>query len=106
MLDLSPRDYILPHMLRRAGRLFADRPFVQFPERARTYAEADAAADRVAHGLADLGAGKGTKVAIMAVNSLAFIDACWGRRGWVPSMCQSTPTTRATSSASSSPRRT
>lgn len=51
VLELAPRDYVLPHMLRRAGQMFADRPFVQFPDRARTYAEADEAADRVAHGL-------------------------------------------------------
>lgn len=78
VLELAPRNYVLPHMLRRAGQMFADRPFVLFPDRARTYAEADEAADRVAHGFAKLGVEKGTKVAIMAVNSLAFIDAWLG----------------------------
>lgn len=78
MLDPAPREYILPHLLRKAASAFGERPFVQFPDRARTYAQADEAADRVANGLAALGVSKGTKVAIMAVNSLAFIDAWLG----------------------------
>ena len=78
MLELTPRDYILPHMLRTAAQRFGDRPFVQFADRARTYAQADEAADRVANGLARLGVTKGTKVAIMAINSLGFIDAWVG----------------------------
>ena len=78
MLQLGPRDYILPHMLRTAAERFGDRPFVAFPDRARTYTQADDAASRVAHGLSALGVAKGSKVAIMAVNALGFVDAWLG----------------------------
>lgn len=78
MLALSPQDYVLPHILQRAAERFCDRPFVAFPGAARTYAEADRAASSVANGLAGLGVGKGSKVAVMAVNSLGFVDAWFG----------------------------
>ncbi len=78
MLELDPRDYVLPHLLQRAAERFGDRPLVAFPGAARTYAEADRAASSVANGLAGLGVGKGSKVAIMAVNSLGFVDAWFG----------------------------
>ncbi|MEZ5649864.1 MAG: AMP-binding protein [Burkholderiaceae bacterium] len=78
MIEADPTDYVLPRLLRQAAEAFADRPFVAFAQGSRSFAQADAAASSVANGLADLGVGKGAKVAIMAVNSLAFVDAWLG----------------------------
>ncbi len=78
MLDPDPRGYVLPELLSRAAERFAERPLVAFPDASRTFAAADAAASSVANGLAGLGVGKGDKVAIMAMNSLAFVDAWLG----------------------------
>lgn len=78
MLDLTPQDYVLPDLLRRAAETYPERAFVAFADAARTFAETDMVASRVAAGLLELGAGQGAKVALMAVNSLAFVDAWLG----------------------------
>ncbi|MEZ5658393.1 MAG: AMP-binding protein [Burkholderiaceae bacterium] len=78
LLELSPGDYVLPRLLSRAAERFGDRPMVVFPNRARSFTQADQAASRVAGGLAELGVGQGSKLAIMAVTSLAFVDAWLG----------------------------
>src|SRR5690606_27252686 len=52
--------------------------FLEFPDSTQTYAEADTRANRTANGLMALGAGKDSKIAIMAMNGPGFIDAWLG----------------------------
>ncbi|MFV0298133.1 MAG: AMP-binding protein [Hyphomicrobiaceae bacterium] len=68
----------LGQLLRNAAQSHGGRMFLEFEEGTRTFAEADAAANRVANGLIGLGVGHGTKIAIMAHNSLAFVEAWFG----------------------------
>ena len=78
MTDRANRDFILGHLLRSAAERHGNRTFLEFAGLTRTFVEADLAANRMANGLAALGAGKGAKVAIMALNSLAFVEAWLG----------------------------
>ena len=71
-------DSVLGDLLRRAAERYADKVFLEFADGSRTFTEQHRAAKRVANGLGELGVGAGTKVAIMAVNSLAFVDAWFG----------------------------
>ncbi|MDX2155875.1 MAG: AMP-binding protein [Hyphomicrobiaceae bacterium] len=75
--DIGERD-TLGTLLRRACERHPARPFLECAGVVRTFAEADCQADRTANGLAAIGAGQGSKVAIMAANSLAFVDAWLG----------------------------
>ena len=78
MIERACQDFVLGHLLRSAAERNSNRTFLQFAGQARTFVEADLSANRMANGLAALGAGKGAKVAIMAANSLAFIEAWLG----------------------------
>ena len=78
MTDRANDEIVLGHLLRSAAERHGDRAFLEVEGQTRTFAEADLAANRMANGLAALGAGKGVKVAIMAVNSLAFVEAWLG----------------------------
>ncbi|MGC1442630.1 MAG: AMP-binding protein [Burkholderiaceae bacterium] len=78
MLEFERDGYVLPTLLTRAAERFSEQPLVAFADNARTYAEADDVASRIANGLSAIRAGQGAKVAIMAVNSLAFVDAWLG----------------------------
>lgn len=70
------REYgVLGNLLRRAAERYGDRVFLEFAEGSRPFNEQHRASKRVANGLAELGVGPGAKVAIMALNSLAFVDA-------------------------------
>ncbi|MSQ55517.1 MAG: ATP-dependent acyl-CoA ligase [Betaproteobacteria bacterium] len=71
-------DCDLGGLLRRAAERHGERVFLECAGVSRTFAEADRAANRMANGLAALGAGPGAKIAIMAANSLAFVDAWLG----------------------------
>ena len=71
-------DLHLGSLLRSAAEWYGKRVFVGCAGVSRTFSEADRAANRAANGLAALGAGPGAKVAIMAANSLAFVDAWLG----------------------------
>src|SRR5262245_30602277 len=74
----DPRQRVLGGLLRSAAERYGARTFLEFADCKRTFSEVDLTANRVANGLARLRAGRGTKVAIMAHNSLAFIEAWFG----------------------------
>jgi crotonobetaine/carnitine-CoA ligase len=78
MLAEDPQRLVLGGLLRSAAERAGARPFLEFADAIRTFGEADLAANRVANGLAELGAGRSAKIAIMAHNSLAFIEAWLG----------------------------
>ena len=70
--------HVLGNLLSRAAERYGDRVFLEFAHESRTFIQQHHAANRTANGLAALGVGPGAKVAIMAVNSLAFVDAWLG----------------------------
>jgi crotonobetaine/carnitine-CoA ligase len=70
--------FTLGALLRDAAARHGDRTFLEFQEGAQTFAEADSRASRTANGLAALGAGKDSKVAIMAMNGPGFVNAWLG----------------------------
>ena len=84
--DLGRR--VLGGLLRSAAERHGARTFLEFADCKRTFSEVDLTANRIANGLAQLRVGRGTKVAIMAHNSLAFIEAWFGAAragaGYVP----------------------
>ena len=61
--------------VRRAARLFRDRPALAFADRDWSFIDLDRAADRVAHHLADLGLNPGDRVAAYGRNSDAYFIA-------------------------------
>lgn len=78
MSDLKCEPFTLGSLLRTTAERYGDRTFLEFAEGTQTFAQVDARANRVANGLVKLGAGKDSKVAIMAVNGPGFIDAWFG----------------------------
>jgi len=78
MRPRADEHYHLGSLLRSAAERHGARVFVECAGVSRTFIEADRAASRAANGLLALGAGPGAKVAIMAANSLAFVDAWLG----------------------------
>lgn len=72
------QDLVLGELLRSAAERHGERVLLQFDRLERTFADTHLAANRMANGLAVLGAGREAKVAIMAGNSPAFIDAWLG----------------------------
>lgn len=78
MLEARSHDRTLGHQLRSAAQRHPDLTFLQFGAQARTYAEVNRTANQVANGLIALGVVKGAHIAIMAMNSAAFIDAWFG----------------------------
>ena len=78
MNGLDPTDFVLGNLLRSAAARHGDRVFIEFGGVSRTFVEADLIANRTANGLKTLGADRAAKVAIMAANSLAFVDAWLG----------------------------
>ena len=61
----------------RAARV-GDRPFLLWEGRTTTYAEVDRITNSYARGLADLGIGHGTVVAVMMANCAEFLWTVWG----------------------------
>ena len=59
--------------LRRTARRTPERLGLVFGDQTWTYAELHADANRVAHGLAELGVRKGERVAILSRNSACFV---------------------------------
>ncbi len=78
MPDMKCEPFTLGDLLRAAAERHGDRPFLQFQDRIQTFAEADRRANRTANGLAALGAGKDSRIAIMAMNGPGFVDAWLG----------------------------
>jgi crotonobetaine/carnitine-CoA ligase len=74
----TPEMLVLGSLLSSAAEKYGGHTFLEFADVRRTFSEVAAAANRVANGLAELGVGRGAKVAIMAHNSLAFVEAWLG----------------------------
>ncbi len=77
-MTLISHEMVLGDILRAAADRHGDRTLLRFDHVERSFAETHLAANRTANGLAALGAGRDAKVAIMAGNSLAFVDAWLG----------------------------
>ncbi len=77
MTSLS-HEMVLGDILRTAADRHGERTLLRFDQVERSFAETHLAANRTANGLAALGAGRDAKVAIMAGNTLAFVDAWLG----------------------------
>ena len=68
----------LVRLLRAATERHGDRTFLQFGVLTRSFGDVDRLTNCVANGLAALGVERGSKVAIMAPNGPAFVDAWLG----------------------------
>jgi len=77
MTRLSHR-FVLGDLLRDAAATHGDRCLLQFEDLRRSFIEMHLAANRAANGLAALGVTRSSRVAIMAGNSLAFVEAWFG----------------------------
>lgn len=71
-IDIPPT---LPHAIRRASAKFGDAPFMIEGARTISFAEADAQSRDLARGLLAMGAGKGTRIAIMMPNGPDWVLA-------------------------------
>jgi amino acid adenylation domain-containing protein len=69
---------LLHDLVRRSAARTPDATAVVAPDAALTYAELDAAADRIAHALATLGAGPGERVGVWLDKSAAAVTALQG----------------------------
>ena len=79
ILSLPTRSWTLVEAARVQARRLGDHPFLAFPDGdALSFAELDAASDRVASALAGLGVGPGDRVLALARNSAAFVLAMLG----------------------------
>lgn len=68
----------LADLLRRSAARFPQRVAVEEGERARTFAELDADASRIANALRARGIGRGDRVALLARNCLDYAQAIFG----------------------------
>ena len=68
----------LVRLLRATTERYGDRTFLQFGGLTRSFSDVDRLTNCVANGLAALGVERGSKVAIMAPNGPAFVDAWLG----------------------------
>jgi acyl-CoA synthetase (AMP-forming)/AMP-acid ligase II len=72
------RDITLQDRLRESARELAQKPAIVAGDRVVTYAELDAATDRLAAALAKRGVGKGDRVTLFMPNSIEFVVAFYG----------------------------
>lgn len=75
-----PRDsWVLPQVLEHQALVRADRPCLQWTDEGEilSFAEANARVNRLAHGLAAAGIGKGDLVVLYLPNSLEFVLLWW-----------------------------
>jgi crotonobetaine/carnitine-CoA ligase len=71
-------DWIFSRVLAERARTHGDRPFLApLDAPALTYAEADRLTNRLAHGLAALGVGRGDRVLVMLPNTVEFMYLWW-----------------------------
>ncbi|MGD9803938.1 MAG: AMP-binding protein [Hyphomicrobiaceae bacterium] len=77
-MSAPPHGFVLGDLLLAAAEAYDNRVFLQFDAVKRTFAEAHLAANRAANGFAALGLGRESKLAIMAGNSLAFVESWLG----------------------------
>ncbi|GAA3525271.1 ATP-dependent acyl-CoA ligase [Aeromicrobium panaciterrae] len=76
----SAENIVFRYVLERHARQAPERTFATFPAEGRTWtwAEADAAANRMANALAELGVGRGSRVAVLSENSSAMVQVILG----------------------------
>ena len=77
---IDDEDAILPHVWASHGRLRADKVALICGDRSVSWSALNAAANRVANGLAALGMGmgKGTKIALLMSNSVEMVEIMLG----------------------------
>jgi acyl-CoA synthetase (AMP-forming)/AMP-acid ligase II len=69
---------LLPDVIAHHGRWRAGRAALICGEERRSWAEFDAATNRVANGLAALGLGKGARLAVLMANSVEMVELMFG----------------------------
>ncbi|HYM04871.1 MAG TPA: AMP-binding protein [Stellaceae bacterium] len=79
---MSLRTIGIPDILRRNGRLFAERPAFFFADERVSHGAFLQRVERLAAGLAAAGIGAGDRVAILSRNNLDFITL-WGAAAWL-----------------------
>lgn len=77
-MTAQPHDFVLGDLLRVAAETYGARDFLQFNALKRSFLDMHLAANRAANGMAKLGLSRESKLAIMAGNSLGFIEAWLG----------------------------
>jgi len=71
------KDWVLPRVLELRAKTHRDKPFIQFRDgQVATFKQVNERANRIAHGLARLGIGKGNRVLMMMPNCLDMVY-CW-----------------------------
>ena len=75
---IALRDQVASTILRAQAQRIGTREFVRCAARTFTYAQMDAAADRVAAAFRALGAGKQTRVGILLANRIEYLDLWFG----------------------------
>ena len=76
--EVPLRDQVAAKILRSQARRFGNREFIRFRGEACSYAQMDAAADRVAAAFHALGASRGTRVGILAANRCEYLHLWFG----------------------------
>jgi len=76
--DEFPEFISIPIRIARHARAFPDKRAVVCEGKARTWAEFDKRVNKVARTLAGMGVGKGDKVAILAANSIEYLETFMG----------------------------
>lgn len=75
---IDAEDVILPHVWATHARLQGDRIALVCEDRAVTWRDLNAAANRVANGLLAMDAGPGTRVAVLMSNSVGMVEIMLG----------------------------
>ena len=75
---IALRDQVASKILRAQAQRIGTREFVRHAARTFTYAQMDAAADRVADAFRALGAGRQTRVGILLANRVEYLDLWFG----------------------------
>ena len=75
---IALRDQVATKILRAQAQCVGTREFVRHAGRTFTYAQADAAADRVSAAFRGLGAGRQTRVGILLANRIEYLDLWFG----------------------------
>ena len=69
---------LLPDMVRLHGKWYPDRPAIIGEEKALSWSELDKASNQVAHGLHNMGIGKGDSVVIIMDNCVEYVEILYG----------------------------
>jgi len=69
---------LFPEIITLHGKWLGDKPAVVDGDRVFTWREFDARSNRVAHGLRQLGVGRGERVLVLMHNSAEMLEAIWG----------------------------